>query len=549
MKHGMTRTTEATSGSLRHAGGGGGGAEEGGRRGGCSLAASTTSLPSSSSSPMVSRATMMFSPISPPPSTSPISPPPSFSPILPPPSYPSSPPSSYLLTESTQGLTSSFNQSYTTLVRLGLQARGEDDEVTEGGANEGKVCSVEGAVGGKELYRDDTRQNHVLSNISVENGGMPACSIGETQEILVQSIHHVTKTTYSTWSDVELCIREENDPPAPLALPSLTSTPAGPQSLPQLPHRRARWDKSALAGHRRNGLVLAELARDCEDSEWDQTNRSDWNEVGQNETDLDETGQNETDWGETDLDEATGLNETDLGETDLGETDYNNETDIGETDYNNETDLGETDYNNETDLGGETDNNEGDQTEENGSQTKEKTKDEEERTTAAQTKTQIKTNESTNRGTKHRTAMNRQGDTVRLSHGEIELERPVKQKVKRTASSRSRRVGYGDAEMEATAKDISQSQNEAELTGHLREKDRALRELAIMRSRLANLRKIIHGKNEEIKLLKARLKEEVMGEAAAVREKATVTQNSPRGGGCVWSSTHGQPTHPANMEH
>lgn len=348
---------------------------------------------------------------------------------------------------------------------------------------------------------------------SVENG-VPACTIAETQGILIQSVHHVTKTSYSTWSDVELCIREENDPPASLALPTLPPTPAGPPSLPQ-PHRRARWDKTAAA-ELHNGLVLAELARDCEDSEWDDTTR--WNETGVTETDI----------LETDLDETTGQNETDLGETDIGETDYNNETDLGETDYNNETDLGETDYNNETDLGGETDynetdlggetdTNEGNATKENGSESKTKTEDETELTGSTQTKT--KPSESTKRGSKQRTTMNRQGDTVRLSHGEIELERPVKQKVKRTASSRSRRVGYGDSEKEVTAKDITQSQNEAELTGHLREKERALRELSVMRSRLANLRKIIHGKNEEIKLLKARLKEEVMGEATAMREK------------------------------
>ncbi|XP_050720906.1 golgin subfamily A member 6-like protein 22 [Eriocheir sinensis] len=560
MAHRMTRTLEVNGRSPRHGGGGGGGEERGGGEGGGGGGTHTFSIPSSSSSPLISRAIVptslpsspSLSSMSPPSLPSPSSPPASFSPILRPASS-----SSFLMTQTTQGLTSSFNQSYTTLVRLEVQPT--SFESTEGGeegglgGDRGLETGV-GAAGGGVRVPDNPSDSDKMTP-AIENGGPGLTTQGGTSEIFVEAFHTMTRTSYSNWGDVELFIREEDDPlppqtPHQRSLPQIpqSSAPQKPPSQPPAPHRRARWDKGVAEEHRKNGLVLAQM-EEGEQSEtewkdgWSETRsgaaRVRWNETCQThewrETGA-ETGGHLREWNEMDddLDEwndETGNNDTDLGETDIGDTTDHNETDLGETDYNEtdlgDTDLGETTDHNETDLG-ETDYNDPDQTEESkGDETRASNEaGDENKSETTTTKTADQSDASHQDPTQRHTAGKRQGDKTRPprpTHGEIELERPTKQKVKRSASARSRRGKHSDMEKEETVEKKSTEGNraktEAEVMLHVREKERAVRELSVMRSRLANLRKIIHGKNEEIRTLKARLKEERQTEVTASREK------------------------------
>ncbi|XP_042236849.1 uncharacterized protein LOC121876042 [Homarus americanus] len=256
--------------------------------------------------------------------------------------------------------------------------------------------------------------------------------------------------------------------------------------------------------------------------------------IREKKEDLDASTHSETRWTSTDVRKVNENSTVNESATDNGETDFY-ETDNGEKDFN-ETDIGETDFDGSDAGDTETNETESERTETDSisvTTSTEPSKDEE----VVEEKPQVK--------------QDRQGNLNKSFHGELELERPSKQQPRprwqqstaelelespdrgeksqksgRRLWSRSnsgekevtaplRRLPKTPSLQESTASELDAKSLTDKSTSHAREvtfpeRDltSAMREMSVMRSRLTNLRKIIHDKNEEIRELKARMKVE-----------------------------------------
>ncbi|KAK4300790.1 hypothetical protein Pmani_027034 [Petrolisthes manimaculis] len=404
-------------------------------------------------------------------------------------------PSSFLTGKSSRGLTSSFNESYTTEVHWQVHRALRNptcfdnsledlDVASDSGEESGTDSEAEREITSRHHHTcnkdgDDKRSEHTDSTLrdpgsvtdsheddSGQRATMDIKTDSEDYEIKTMGIKTQSRLSISgsyyrdrfppeVWKGVELFIREEHEQEVMMG----GGPPLTPRSYRKRWHKTGEHDDNNMAvlgaksdgGENRNGRVAEnDGGTDLDDTDYyyEETDvaETDFNETDVCESDSDDDNNDGTDiGGETDFNE-TDIGETDYNETDIGETDYN-ETDIGETDCNetdcNETDIGETDYNgtdigesycNETDAGDATGNEDSHQ--EGIPVTKANTADDQQPPQDQKTSQDAEGNENSRDESKKRprNKMNRLGRMTRPSHGELEMELPEREKKKKEKS-------------------------------------------------------------------------------------------------------------------
>ncbi|XP_068242786.1 caldesmon-like [Palaemon carinicauda] len=414
--------------------------------------------------------------------------------------------------EITSSSYNALNQTFTSEVFFEVHKVHHHETTSENGYSTTSISRGEGRDGTDYCESDESGcETETTLKASTERDTSEESSKTDI-EIPRRSLFEEEYTNFGLagWRGVELFIREEGDegPPDPPRYGHFRSTGQLGLSVESVDSCDGQSeDENAQAktdvddtdcGKSSCEMELAQTYEDETDVTMD-VGETDVDEVVEGETGFAETDLGETDFAETDIGE-TYLTETDIGETDFGETDIG-ETDLGETDLG-ETDIGETDIGETTAADAEKTDLEGKETERSEEQLDKKSK------------------------------QDKQGNLEVGTHGELEIERPSierQQKVRkmtREARGRAREereqrlrekreklsqdnklktVIRSRATSFSPEKDISRSsslETKAEVANDLSIK----KELNVMRSRLVNLRKVIHAKNEEIRELKLRMK-------------------------------------------
>ncbi|XP_069188516.1 uncharacterized protein [Procambarus clarkii] len=468
------------------------------------------------------------------------------------------PSESFLKGKATKGLTHAFNQNYTTEVcwevhkskycsknTSRLDTSLEDfDGVSQNDNEVGNEESICDNYATENDEYNDVFDNDSVSETAKNSGKMestlrPSNAIdmedrsqdyadlreidGITLESRLSLSENYVRDTFTIdydrtgWREIDLFLKEKND-----------------------------LDKSQTCSYTQcNSTDASETNRgnsivnETDNAETD-TCETDFNGANDSDTEINDNEKYNSIFSETDITdknfESADEIEKECNETELGNTDCD-ETDIADTE-NNETDEDETDMDRSDTYETDTDRPETDKT--SISSTAKSFKDaEDSNSTGGDNKDQ-------------------QGNAMISYHGELELERPILQKARtkwhrlstnmelespdrehKCLRSRHSWLRCNSYEKESTVSlkrhietPFSQESNsleydsmsmKSESTSPTQELTSAIRAMSVMRSRLANLRKIIHDKNEKIRELKARMKVEKTNsrcrELMAQREK------------------------------
>ncbi|XP_037796181.1 uncharacterized protein LOC119591500 [Penaeus monodon] len=437
-------------------------------------------------------------------------------------------------------------------------ADGGDEARGGGGGSEESGCETEATLKASGTDREDGSSARCcdteISDVDGGGGGgLRAKEDGQEEEVSLGDENRLEDHIRPGWREVELFIKEEgedgtalgkklSDKSSPLgdtgsyfgsagSFFSSTGSHIGSSGSHIASTSSYFGSSGSYLGSPHSGKVQKGTKAEEERDEGiktdaNDTDLGDGSDSDDGETDFNESAMGESECHDTDLGWSE-CHDTDLGwsechETDLCESECNI-TDIGGSECN-ETDIGDSECNEKED---ETDEEE-DEGEDEEEEELESNRSENDNNAKADPKKTKETDDeegagedkkNKNQATKRKEEPKRNSKSAQ--HGELELERPTREREvqRRTQRQRDERM------MKNLRTRETYSRSRSPLKEREEEDTRRTREVVALKTRLVNLRKIIHEKNEEIRELKTRMKIEKKNAMARVmalqRDKQT----------------------------